>query len=56
MGEKERCIIKEESLFVLDKFSSHLKNSVKEKLRQENTELVLYWEDLLHNCKPLMSR
>jgi len=38
---------------VLDQFSSHLKNSVKEKLRHGNTELAVILGGLTSQLEPL---
>ena len=38
---KKGALFKKSSLLVLDQFRSHLKNSMKDKLRQGNTELAV---------------
>jgi hypothetical protein len=46
VGEKEKCLLKKSSLLLLDQFSSYSKNSVKEKLRQGNAEIVVILGEL----------
>jgi DDE superfamily endonuclease. len=38
---RKGALLKKSSLVVLDQFNSHLKNFMKEKLRQENTKLAV---------------
>jgi hypothetical protein len=50
---RKGALLKKSSLLVLDQFSSHLKNSVKEKLRQGNTELAVIPGGLTSQLQPL---
>jgi hypothetical protein len=52
-SRRKGALLKKSSLLLLDQFSSHLKNSVKEKLRQGNTELAVIPGGLTSQLQPL---